>query len=768
MLMTGNDTPSLSRLVFLLLALPLFGFGQTSYSEKTATASLQLADYVRPLVGTQGEGNTFPGASAPFGMLQLSPDTEDSLWETASGYEYSDSSIMGFSLTHLSGTGIPDLGDFLFVPTVGTPQFVSDSKARPGSGYRSPYFHEDETASAGYYRVKLQEPGVIVELTAADRSGIIRLTYPETDSAYIITDLHHVLRWDVIWSNLRVLNDSTITGFHLVNGWARERYLYFAARYSRHFDDYGILKDGKLVRYDGYRFRSRAETTGRNLQFFAHYKTHRNEVIMIKVAVSAISTANALKNLEAEIPDWDFERVHQQTREKWNRELAKIEIEGSQEEKETFYTAMYHAFLAPNLYQDVTGEYRGLDQNSHLAQGFTNYAVFSLWDTYRATHPLFALIQAGRDADMIQSMLAHYDQSVEHLLPVWSLQANETWCMIGYHAVPVIVDAYLKGVTGFEPLRAYNAVRTTAMNPHYDNVATYARLGWVPFERENESVSKTLEYAYDDFCVAQMAKALGETADYDYFMKRAGAYRNLFDKTCGLMRGKDSQGNWRTPFDPHLYVQGGDFTEGTSWQYTWYVPQDVEGLIALMGGKKRFVQKLDSLFISSADSSEGMDDIQGRIGEYWHGNEPSHHIIFLYDYAGQPWKTQQRVHEIMRTQYGNRPNSLTGNDDCGQMSAWYIFNALGFYPVCPGSNYYVIGSPTLKRAVLHLSNGKVFTVTAADLSDKNIYIQSVELNGKSWDNPFLPFDELKNGGAITFTMGPKPNENWGSHLSIPQ
>jgi predicted alpha-1,2-mannosidase len=769
MLMTRNDTRSMLWLVLILMAVPLFGLGQAgSDSEKNATAHLQLADYVRPLVGAHGEGNTFPGASAPFGMLQLSPDTEDSLWETASGYEYSDSSIMGFSLTHLSGTGIPDLGDFLFVPAVGTPQFVPGSKTHPDSGYRSSYSHEDETASAGYYRVKLRKSGVVVELTAADRSGIIRLTYPETDSAYIITDLHHVLRWNVVWSNVRVLDDSTITGFHLVNGWAKERYLYFAARYSRSFDDFGIIRDGKLVRYDGYRFRSRAEATGRNLQFFAHYKTHRDEVIMVKVAVSPVSTANAIRNLEAEIPDWDFERVHQQTRDKWNRELAKIEMEGSQQEKETFYTAMYHAFLAPNLYQDVTGEYRGLDQNTHLAQGFTNYAIFSLWDTYRATHPLFALIQADRDADMINSMLAHYDQSVEHLLPVWSLQANETWCMIGYHAVPVIVDAYLKGVTGFEPMRAYNAVRTTAMNPNYDNVATYARLGWVPFDKENESVSKTLEYAYDDFCVAQMAKGLGKMADYEYFMKRAGAYRNLFDKTCGLMRGKDSEGKWRTSFDPHLYVQGGDFTEGTSWQYTWYVPHDVEGLIALMGGKKRFTEKLDSLFISSADSSEGMDDIQGRIGEYWHGNEPSHHIIFLHGYAGQPWKTQQRVHEIMRTQYGNMPNSLTGNDDCGQMSAWYIFNAMGFYPVCPGSNYYVIGSPTLKRAVLHLSNGKTFAITATDLSDENIYVQSVELNGKSWDSPFLPFDELKNGGTITFTMGPEPNKNWGSHAPIPR
>lgn len=727
-----------------------------------------LVDYVRPFVGTQGEGNTYPGASAPFGMVQLGPDTDKQLWETASGYEYSDSSIIGFSLTHLNGTGIPDLGDILFTAAVGTPKFISGSKARPDSGYRSPYSHGDEEASPGYYRVRLLNSGVVVELTAADRAGIIRFTYPATDSAFVILDLSHVLRWDVIWSRLRVENESTITGFHLVSGWAKERYIYFAARFSRPFDGYGIMKDGKPVIYNTYRFRSRSEATGKSLQFYARYKTRNAEPVMIKVAISAISAANAVKNLEAEIPDWGFDRIRAETRAKWNRELGKIRIEGTPEEKETFYTAMYHASLAPNLYEDVTGEYRGFDQNVHRAGStFTNYAVFSLWDTYRATHPLFALIQAKRDADMVNSMLAHYDQSVEHLLPVWSLQANETWCMIGYHAVPVIVDAYMKGVKGFDPARAYDAVKTTAMNPSYDNVAAYARLGWVPFDKENESVSKTLEYAYDDYCIAQMAKSLGKMDDYAYFMKRAASYKNIFDPTFGLMRGKDSQGRWRTPFNPHVYAEGGDITEGTSWQYTWYVPQDVQGLIALMGGKERFAGKLDSLFIVRADSSRGVDDIKGRIGEYWHGNEPSHHIIFLYCYAGQSWKAQKLAHEIMKTQYGNMPNSLCGNDDCGQMSAWYIFNAMGFYPVCPGSDSYVIGSPCVRKAVMTLSNGKTFTMTAENLSDENVYIQSVRLNGRIWGKPYLPYDELRNGGTLVFTMGPRPNEEWGADSDIP-
>jgi len=754
---------SFSATIALMSAMLLLCLPDARAAQPTK-ARPRLVDYIRPLVGTKGEGNTYPGAVAPFGMLQLSPDTEDSLWETASGYEYSDSSIIGFSLTHLNGTGIPDLGDFLFMPLVGTPQVVPGSKAHPDSGYRSPYSHLDEEASAGYYKVKLRDSGVTTELTAADHSGLLRFTFPATDSACVLTDLAHVLRWNVIWSSLRVLNDSTIAGFHLVNGWARERYLYFVAQYSRPFDDYGIVKDGKPVRYDGYRFRSRAEATGRSVQFLAHYKTRNAEAITIKVAISAVSTANAMANLEAEIPDGNFEKIHEQTRDKWDRELGRIEIDGSQEEKETFYTALYHTFLAPNVYQDVTKEYRGLDQNIHRAESFTNYTIFSLWDTYRATHPLFALIQPERDADMINSMLAHYDQSVEHLLPVWSLQGNETWCMIGYHAVPVIVDAYLKGVKGFDPQRAYDAIKTTAMNSHYDNVAAYATLGWVPCDKENESVSKTLEYAYDDYCVARMAKALGKQSDYDYFMKRASAYKNLFDPAFGLMRGKDSKGQWRTPFDPHRYVEGGDFTEGTSWQYSWYVPQDVPGLIALMGGKEQFATKLDSLFIVPADSSLGVDDVQGRIGEYWHGNEPSHHIAFLYCYAGEPWKTQQRVHEILSTQYGNKPGSLSGNDDCGQMSAWYIFNTLGFYPVCPGSDEYVIGSPSVKKAVIHLANGKLFTVTAEKASAKNIYVQSVQLNGKTWDSPFLPFAELKDGGSIVFTLGSQPNKAWGSHV----
>jgi predicted alpha-1,2-mannosidase len=791
-----------SSLRFACQLAVFFVAGSLAYGQ-VAPRPMRPVDYVRPMVGTHGEGNTFPGPSAPFGMVQFSPDTDRDLWDTASGYEYSDTSIMGFSLTHLSGTGIPDLGDFLFVPQVGEPKLVAGSKEHPELGYRARFRHEDESASAGYYKVKLSSNQVTVELAAAERAGMMRFTFPASDRASIMTDLQHFLsgkRFKLIWSHVRVEDEATITGFHLINGWGKERYLYFAARYSRPFDHFRIMSDGKEVKYDSYksyRFRSSREAAGTNLQFLAEYKTAAEEAILVKAAVSAVSAANALQNLDAEfgpensareraagVPprpaekgraasskNWDFQRIVRETREKWDRELRRIEIEGSPQEKETFYTAMYHLCMAPCLYEDVNREYRGLDSNIHRAKGFRNHTVFSLWDTYRAVHPLFALIQAPRDADMINSLLAHYDQSVDHLLPLWSLQGNETWCMIGYHAVPVIVDGCLKGVPGFDRERAYEAVRTTAMNRDYDGVEAYAKLGWVPCDLENESVSKTLEYAYDDYCVARMAKALGKTDDYTYFMKRAASYKNLYDPSVGLMRGKDSQGHWRTPFNPHGYddaARNNDFTEGTSWQYSWSAPHDVPGLIALFGGREKFLEKLDMLFTFKNMEAKGLDDVQGRIGEYFHGNEPSHHIIYLYCYAGQPWKAAQRLHEVVATQYGNRPNSLTGNDDCGQMSAWYLFTVLGFYPVCPGSDYYVLGSPGVKKGVMHLSNGATFTMTAQDLSAENIYVQSARVNGKAWNTPFLPYGELKNGGTLEFTMGPKPNKQWGVEGRPPQ
>ena len=759
-----------TRLLCLLLMI-------TGFSTATAKEQTSPADYIRPFVGTKGEGNTYPGPSAPFGMIQISPDTDMTNWDTDSGYEYTDPTILGFSLTHLTGTGCPDLGDFLFMPQAGRQDFVAGHKDYPEEGYQSAFSHDDEAASAGYYKVKLKKSGCTVELTAGKRAGILRFTFPASDAASIMLDLSHVINgghWRVAESRVRIEDNSTITGFHLINGWAKERYLYFAARFSRPFDDTEIISVGKPVIYNTYRFRSRNEAAGTNLQFFAKYKTHADEVLQVKVAVSAVSAADALQNLDAEIPDWDFEKLLAATREKWDRELSKIEIEGSQVQKETFYTSMYHAFLAPNLYEDVNGQYRGFDQNIHQAKGFTEYSVFSLWDTFRAEHPLFTLIQSPRDADMIKSLLVHFDQSADHLLPMWELQGNETWCMIGYHAVPVIVDGYFKNVKRFDVQHAYEAIKTTAMNPDYDSVAAYAKLGWVPCEKEDESLSKTLEYAYDDWCIAQMAKALGKTGDYNEFMKRAASYKNLYDPDLGWMRPKDSHANWRTPFDPHAFGGGTnleDVTEATSSQYSWFVPQDVPGLIALMGGNEKFVEKLDSLFDAKPSKvftdDMSANDLRGCIGEYWHGNEPSHHVIYLYNYAGQPWKAAQRMHQVVTTQYGNQPDSLCGNDDCGQMSSWYLFTCLGFYPVCPASDYYVIGAPQVPKAVVHLSNGKKLTMTAENISDQNIYVQSVRVNGKNWDSPFLPYRELKNGGKLEFTMGPQPSE-WGTNPGSPQ
>ena len=760
--------------VSLLSAWQLLGFASHCYGAE------RLSDYICPFVGAQGEGNTFPGPSAPFGMVQISPDTDITNWDTDSGYEYADPTIQGFSLTHLSGTGCPDLGDFLFVPQVGEPAFEVGRKDHPEEGYQSAFSHDDESAGAGYYRVKLRKSGVTTELTTGERAGIMRFTFPASDAASIMTDLGHVInggRWHVAESRLRIEDGSTVTGFHLVNGWAKERYLYFAARYSRPFDEALIISNGKPVLYKSYinyRFRSRNEAAATNLQFLAKFKTHAGEVIQVKVAVSAVSTANALENLDAEIPGWDFDGVREATRRKWDHELSRIQVEGSSEQKKTFYTSLYHALLVPNLYQDVNGEYRGFDQNIHRAKGFTEYTVFSLWDTFRAEHPLLSLIDQKRDSDMINSILVHYNQSADHLLPMWELQGNETWCMIGYHAVPVIVDGYLKGVKGFDAQRAYDAIKTTAMNPDYDGLASYRKLGWVPCDEEDESLSKTLEYAYDDWCIAQMARALGKSADYDYFLKRSASYKNLYDSSIGWMHSKDSAGNWRTNFDAHLFGGGTglqDVTEATSSQYSWFVPQDVPGLIALMGGKEEFVKKLDSLFNaaqSAAFKKElSANDLRGCIGEYWHGNEPSHHVIYLYSYAGQPSKAAELLHRVVTTQYGSGPGSLCGNDDCGQMSAWYMFTCMGFYPLCPASDYYVIGAPQLPKAVMHLSNGKTFSMTAENISEQNIYVQSVKLNGKDWDSPFLPWKDLKNGGRIDFVMGPQPSQ-WGTRVPFPK
>ncbi len=735
---------------------------------KSLSPDLSLNAYVNPFVGTSGFGNVYPGSQLPFGGIQISPDTDSDDYDVAAGYKYDHPTLMGFSLTHLSGTGIPDLGDFLFIPGTGEKKFVPGTHEKPDEGYRSRYSHEQESASPNYYGVILQDYGVKAEMTSGMHSGIFRFTYPQTDSAFVIVDLNHVLRFSTEWSQLRIENDSIITGYKLVKGWGPERHVYFAACFSKPFTRSSIMQEGKPVIYDTKRFRSDRVAYGKDIKGWFEFPAHQDEAIEIKVAVSSTGTKGALLNLE-EIDNHSFESLKKQGEENWAAELSRFKVTGTETQLRTFYTAVYRTFLHPFIFEDIDGNYRGHDSNIYPSDGFTNYTVFSLWDTYRAEHPLLNLVQPQRNADMINSMLAHYDQSVERMLPIWSFYGNETWCMIGYHAASVIADAIVKDIPGFDYERAYQAIRTTAMNPHYDCLPEYIQLGWVPFDKERESVSKTLEYAYDDYCIAMAAQKLGKTEDYHYFLNRSLSYQNLVDPASGFMRGRDSQGEWRTPFDPVAYtgpgsIHGwGDITEGFTYQYTWYVPHDVQGYINEMGGNEIFTQRLDSMFVMELpDDIPGAHDIQGRIGAYWHGNEPCHQIIYLYNYVRQPWKTQEKIRYVLDNLYGDTPGSLSGNDDCGQMSAWYIFNCMGFYPTCPSSNIYAIGSPGLEAVEMHLGNGNTITVTTENFSHENVYIQSMYLNGIPYNKTYLTYDDLKNGATIKYVLGNQPNYTWGT------
>ncbi|MBI1754118.1 MAG: glycoside hydrolase family 92 protein [Acidobacteria bacterium] len=749
----------LLRALLLLPAAALF-------AAPPVPAPTGLSKHVRPFVGTKGEGNTYPGAQVPFGMVALSPDTDKKEYNTASGYEYSDKTILGFSMLHLSGTGIPDMGDILFQPTVGETRLDPGAKDLKEKGYQSRFSHDRESASPGYYSVVLDDYGVKAELTATSRAGMLRFTYPASKNAHVVLDLSHVLLHKVIWSNVRQVDARTLQGMHLVKGWAKDRPVYFAARFSKPFGGLRLFSDKKELKYDSfksYRYLSSTSGAGANLQAVVDYETAADEQISVKVGISALSEEAALRNLDTEMPDWAFESYVQKARAAWDAELGKFEVEGTDTQKTTFYSGVYHAFMAPNLYTDSDGRYRGQDQQAKVAKGFQNYTTFSLWDTYRATHPLFTLVQADRDRDMIQSLLAAYDQSADHLLPIWHFWSNETWCMPGYHAVPVIVDAWAKGMTGINWEKALDACVASASHPTFDGLADYERLGYVPFDLENESVSKTLEYAYDDACIARLARGLGKTAIAERFEKRAQSYRNLYDPSLKFMRPKDSKGQWMTPFNPLEYKHLGPFTEGTTWQYTWSVAQDVPGLIGLMGGRDAFTRKLDEVFQEHEKRTDaGVEDIEGRIGEYWHGNEPSHHVAYLFAAAGQPWKTQALVRRLIDTQYGDQPGSLCGNDDCGQMSSWYIFSAMGFYPMCPGDNRYVIGSPALPKVSMHLSNGRTFTVRAEKFSAGNVYVQKATLNGKPWTKAWLSHANITEGGELVFTLGPKPNKAWAS------
>lgn len=742
-------------------------------------------DHVNPLIGTGGEGHTYPGATVPFGLVQLSPDTKNGTFKGnfteccypwAAGYRYEDSVILGFSHTHFSGTGHSDLGDILLMPTVGKLNLQPGDAAQPG--YRSRYSHDDETAQPGYYAVGLKDYGIRAEMTATERVGVHRYTFPKSDSAHVILDLSHAIyNTDdkVLWSAIRVGDDKrTITGYRMTTGWAKFKPIYFAIEFSKPFDSFGMVREDER-RY-GRPQRTRAEGAaeiitlpelqGKTLKAYVDFKTNEGEQVVLKVGISYVSPEGALKNLQAEVPHWDFDRVRADAKRKWQAELNKFDVQGTPENMSMFYTSLYHTVLGPVVFNDVDGSYRGLDQNIHRS-AVPNYSIFSLWDTYRALHPLFTYTQQDKVGDMITSMLAHYQQSPVKMLPIWSFHGNETGTMIGYHAVSVIADAYVKGLRNFDAELAYKAVTDTANRRDFAGLGHYLDKGYVAHDLQNEAASKTAEYAYDDYAIAQFAKALGKQADYEHYLKRSMNYKNTFDASIGYMRGRLASGAWETPFDPELAQKRSAFTEGSAMQYSWYVPHDVNGLIKLMGGKQQFVKRLDHLFDTEVNREKikEHEDIAGLIGQYVQGNEPSHHIAYLYNYAGQPWKTQERIHQVMQTMYFSRPDGLPGNDDLGQMSAWYIFSALGFYPVAPNDLSYAIGTPRLERATLKLGGGKEFTVIAHGLSDKNFYIDRATLNGKPLTRSYIEHKDIAAGGTLEFHMRATPNKAWGSSAS---
>jgi predicted alpha-1,2-mannosidase len=708
-----------------------------------AQAQRSLAKLVNPFVGTAKNGHTYPGASLPFGMVQLSPDTRVEGWDACSGYHYSDSTILGFSHTHLSGTGVADYGDILVLPTIGAMGARSISPAR--------FIHSEESASPGFYRVRLLDADINVELTATKRVGVHRYTFPKTDSAVVLVDLKHGLGLDkVIESSLQIVGDREIAGYRRSDGWAKNQIVYFVAQFSKPFRSSGISVDSKFEA-------KRKKASGTDLRGYVRFATGARESIILKIALSSVSIAGARRNLAAEMPGWEFDVVKSVAERIWNEELNRIWVDGgSQNQHRTFYTALYHAMLTPNVFSDVDGQYRGMDGTTRKTDGFEMYTVFSLWDTFRAEHPLFTIIDRKRAMDFVRSILSKYEES--GLLPVWELASNETFCMIGYHSVPVIVDAWVKGLRNFNAERALAAMQHSAELDHF-GLKSYRQSGYIASESESESVSKTLEYAYDDWCIAQFAEALGKKQIVSEFSERAQFFQNLFDPSSGFMRAREN-GRWYEPFDPSAVTF--NYTEANAWQYSFFVPHDIPGLIRLYGGKGNFVRKLDELFNADIRTSgRNQLDISGMVGQYAQGNEPSHHVAYLYDDAGAPWKTQKLIRRIVDSLFTPEPDGLCGNDDCGQMSAWYVFSAMGFYPVTPGTPFYSIGSPLFDRVTLRLDHGRQFVISTTGNGAVNPFIQSGTLNGSSSTRTFISHDEIMNGGVLNFQMGPLPNQNWG-------
>ncbi len=742
-----------NRHIATLLLPVIFSAGFFSCGQKKQDDE-KLTGYVDPFIGTGFHGHVFLGANVPFGAVQLGPVNMTEGWDWCSGYHYSDTTIIGFSHTHLSGTGIGDLGDILLMPVTGD---VVTRKGKPGdysSGYFSLFSHDEETAGPGYYAVDLDRYNIKAELTTTERVGFHQYSFPSSDDANIIFDLEEGIGWDKATETLiRQVNDTTVEGYRYSTGWAKDQRVYFTAIFSKPLTKFTVYDDTVL--------KAGTELSGTQVKAIAGFSTDAAEKIRVKVGISPVSMSNALLNINAEIPHWDFDAVVSNADAAWNKELSKLTIKTNDSARlRTFYTALYHTMIAPSVFNDHNGDYRGTDKKIYSNATFTNLTTFSLWDTYRAAHPLFTLYQTERVNDMISSMLAIYQQQGK--LPVWHLVGNETNTMPGNSGIHVVTDAYLKGFRGFDTTLAWEAVKATAMLDErgLDYVKKY---GFIPADSMVESAAMGLEYTIADWGIAQMAKRMGKQADYEYFSSRAKNYHWYFDPQTKFMRGRVSETAWRNPFSPfESRHMKDDFSEGNAWQYTWLAPHDVEGLMELLGGENAFVEKLDSLFVIKGDlGKEASADITGLIGQYAHGNEPSHHIAYLYAFAGQPWKTADKVRHIVDSLYADRIDGLCGNEDVGQMSAWYVLSSLGFYQVNPANGMYVFGSPVVDEATLRLANDKTFQIIMKNNSAINKYIQHISLNGKAYNRSFILYKDIMAGGKLVITMGAEPSATWG-------
>ncbi len=743
--------------VFLLGLL----FLNTSCTKLNSEKELQeetLSSLVNPFIGTGGHGHTFPGATAPFGMVQVSPDNGTSDWDWCSGYHYSDSITIGFSHLHLSGTGIGDLYDIRFMPINKEVDLTTPIKSREDIPYKSTYTHSDEIAKPGYYSVFLKDHKIKAELTTSQRTAFHKYTFENNDLQSVIIDLGFAINWDKTTnSQIKILDKFTVVGYRHSTGWAKNQKVFFVAKFSKALVKYDLVKEGKYIEKT-----NQIEGLATTAQLF--FNKVQNKQLEVKVAVSSVSIENALENLAVEEKGFHFDKNLKASKKQWEENLSKIKVETPIDSLKTiFYTALYHTQLAPVTFSDANGAFRLPNDSIAKAENFTAYSTLSLWDTFRAEQPLLTILEPNRVSDIINSMLAYY--TVNKRLPVWNLYGNETNTMTGYHSIPVIAEAIRKGIKGFNIEEAYQAMKHTMMQDDR-GLSLYKKYGYIPYNLLDESVTITLEYAYNDWCVAQVAKALHKEDDYQYFSQRAKAYQYLFDQETGFMRGKSDTGKeWHTPFDPKYSAHRvhADYTEGNAWQHSWFVLHDMKELIKMHGGNDAFTNKLEELFTESSEitGDNVSPDVSGLIGQYAHGNEPSHHIAYMYNFANKPWKTQYWVREILKTQYNTTPNGLSGNEDCGQMSAWYVFSAIGLYPYNPASGSYQIGSPIFDKTTIQVADNKQFIIETENNSAENIYIQSASFNGKPYNKTYVSHKELMNGGVLKFKMGNVPNKNWG-------